>query len=583
MRVAGLLWGVLFLCLVLNVRAEPLTVTLGQGPAPLTPVLRLLEDHEHSLTFDQIQEPAWQGKLQPWDGASANFGYTHSAWWVAFTLRNPTDRPLQLLVRQDYPLIDYLDFWAPDNAGGWRHIATGDRLPFNSRPLALREYVFPVTLPENSEHTYYLRFASEGSMNIGLSVSSETGLIPHLTLDQFLLGVYYGGFLVLVVYNLFLFVAVRDRVYIFYMAYALSYGLYFGALNGVWFQFVWPDSPWLANESLVVLLGLTLIFGIQFARVVCSGRQLAPRLDKLARLLLYAAVPLTIVAPFAGYRSMITVFTVLILFASLLLLVMGTASLLRGSISARYFMLGWTTLLASVIVYVLKTFGLLPHNAFTHNAFQVAALIEMVLLSLALGARVNEIRRRGYIDQLSGLCNRRFFEEQLPQEFELAQRTRTPLSMLFLDLDHFKTINDCYGHARGDDAIRAVGRLIQQQTRKPVVACRYGGEEFAILLPNTRVDQARVLAERLVSKVRALELYATPLTISIGVAGFEGGNFDRPQELFEVADAALYQAKQAGRDRVVTGSRYPGARTERVTAVSDVDSEVDSESRVPSV
>ena len=578
MRVAGVLWGVLFLCLVLNVRAEPLPVAQGQEPTPLTPVLRLLEDHDHSLSFDQLQTPHWQSKLQHWDGSSANFGYTRSAWWVAFTLRNPTDRPLQLLVRQDYPLIDHLDFWTPDNAGGWRHIATGDRLPFNSRPFALREYVFPVTLPEHSEQTYYLRFATEGSMNIGLSVSSESALIPHLTLDQFLLGVYYGGFLVLVIYNLFLFLAVRDRVYIFYMAYALSYGLYFGALNGVWFQFVWPDSPWLANESLVVLLGMTLIFGIQFARVICSGRQLAPRMDSLARLLLYLSVPLTIVAPFMGYRLMITVFTVLILVASLLLLAMGTVSLLRGSISARYFMVGWTTLLASVIVYVLKTFGLLPHNGITHNAFQVAALIEMVLLSLALGARVNEIRRRGYIDELSGLSNRRFFEEQLPQEFELAQRTRTPLAMLFLDLDHFKAINDRYGHARGDDAIRAVGRLIQQQTRKPVVACRYGGEEFAILLPNTRVEQARVLAERLVSKVKGLDLYATPLTISIGVAGFEGGNLDRSEELFEVADAALYRAKRSGRDRVVVGSHYAGVRVGQAVP----DSAPEADRRVPS-
>ena len=575
MRVAGVLLGILLLCLALGARAEPLVVKPGQEPTPLTPQLSLLEDRSRNLTFDQLQTPVWQGKLQHWHGSSANFGYTRSAWWVSFTLRNPTDRPLQLLVRQDYPLIDYLDFWAPEEGGGWQHMATGDRLPFSSRPLALREYVFPVILPEHSERTYYLRYATQGALNIGLSVSSENALIPHLTLDQFLLGVYYGGFLVLVVYNLFLFLAVRDRVYIFYMGYALSYGLYFGSLNGVSFQFFWPDNPWLANESLVVWLGLTLIFGTQFARAICSGRQLAPRMDNLARLLLYGAVPLTIIAPFAGYRLMITIFTVLTLLASLLLLAMGTVSLLRGSISARYFMVGWTTLLASVIVYVLKTFGWLPHNIFTHNAFQVAALIEMVLLSLALGARVNEIRRRGYTDELSGLCNRRFFEEQLPREFELAQCSRSPLSLLFMDLDHFKAINDRYGHARGDDAIRAIGWLILQQTRKPVVACRYGGEEFAILLPRTRAEQARVLAERLVLKVKELELYDMPLTISIGVAGFEGGNFDSEVQLFEAADAALYRAKLEGRNRVVVSAQHGGLLPSQ-SAMND-------RARVPSV
>ncbi len=565
MRVAAVLSGVLLLCVGLVVRGESLSIEPGQEPRSLVPAMRLLEDPDHSLTFDQLQSPDGQARLQPWGEKSANFGYSRSAYWVAFTLVNPTDQSLPLLIRQDYPLIDHLDFWAPREDGGWQHIATGDRLPFASRPLQLRDFVFPVILPANTERTFYLRYATQGSMNIGLEVSSERAFIPHLTLDQFLLGVYYGGFLVLVIYNLFLFLAVRDRAYIYYMGYALSYGLYFGVLNGVAFQFFWPGNPWLANESLVVLLGIVLVCGTQFARSICSGRQLAPRLDRLARLLLVVTIPLTIVSPFAGYRLMVTLFTGLILLASFLLLAMGAVSLLRGSIPARYFMVGWSTLLASVIVYVLKTFGWLPHNTITHNAFQVAALVEMVLLSLALGARVREIRRRGYTDELSGLSNRRYFEEMLPREFELARRTGAPLSLLFMDLDHFKAINDRYGHARGDEAIRAIGELIEQETRRPMVACRYGGEEFALLLPDTRGEQAQVLAERLLRRVRELDLFELPLTISIGVASFERGNLGAPVQLLEAADAALYRAKQGGRDRTAA-SAAPVAFAEAETS-----------------
>ncbi|WP_193165264.1 diguanylate cyclase [Microbulbifer hainanensis] len=574
MKLARLLFGVLVFWFAGSASAAVLEVVPGQPITSLTSHLSLLEDNGGELTFSQIQSPEHADQLRPWTQPSANFGYSRSAYWVAFTLRNPSDRSLALLIKQDYPLIDYLDFWEQGDGGNWQHIATGDRRPFASRPLALRDFIFPLTLPPHSQRTYYLRFASQGAINIGLSVSSESAYLPHLEMEQLLLGIYYGGFLVLVIYNLFLFLAVRDRAYIFYMGYVLSYGLYFGALNGVSFQLVLPRQPWIANEFLVVLLGVTLIFGIQFGREICAGRQLAPRTDKFARLLLFTMIPLTFAAPFFSYRLMITTFTIFALMSCVVLMVMGAISLMRGSISARYFMVGWITLLSSVIVYVFKTFGLLPHNGFTHNAFQVAALIEMVLLSLALGARVNEIRKRGYTDELSLLYNRRFFDEQFPREFHFASRSGTALSLLMLDLDHFKAINDRFGHRRGDLAIRTIGQLIGKYSRKPVLACRYGGEEFAILLPRTSTSEATVVAERLVKKVAELDINGSSLTISIGVASFEQDNFDAPVQLLEAADRALYCAKQDGRNRVFVRSNPP-LRSARIEGLVGVHSPVE--------
>lgn len=561
MIIARLLCGFGLFFLTLFCRAESLTLVPGSEPVSLVPHLRLLQDPGGSLELRDVLAADAQHALRPVQGGSANFGFTPAAYWVAFTLRNASALPLPLVVRQDYPLIDHLEFWAEDAAGEWQGLVTGDRLPFTSRALPLRDFVFPIVVPPESERTYYLRYATQGSLNVGLSVSSETAFLPKLGVEQFLLGIYYGGFLVLVIYNLFLFIAVRDRAYVYYMGYAISYGLYFGVHNGVSFQFLWPDHPWLGNEILIVLLGLSLIFGIQFARKICAGRQLSPRSDWIARSLMLALIPLTIVAPLFGYRVMILLFSALTLFSCVLLLGMGTISLLRGSISARYFMVAWVTLLSGVIIYMLKTFGLLPHNNFTQNAFQVGALIEMVLLSLALGARVSEIHKRGYIDELSRLHNRRHFDEHLPREFCHAARAGVPLSLLVLDLDHFKTINDRYGHSQGDRAIHAIGQLILKQVRKPVLACRYGGEEFAILLPRTNLEQAAAVAERLVRLVSELNLGDMSLTVSVGVAAFEHDNFTSAVQLFEAADAALYRAKQAGRNRVEIADSKPATMT----------------------
>ncbi|MCA0899555.1 diguanylate cyclase [Microbulbifer agarilyticus] len=540
----------MLVCLSQGASAAPLVVAEELAPQSLNSHMRILADESGNLGIQDILNVEGHAWMKLAEGDETNFGFTSAVYWVALSLRNPASEPVELVIRQDYPLIDLLDLWQPTDDGGWQRIATGDLRPFYSRPLDLRDFVFPVTLAPYSVQTLYLRYQTSGSMNIGLSVSSKTEFLPGLAYEQVLLGVYYGGFLVLVIYNLFLFLAVRDKAYAYYMGYAVCYGLYFGVHNGVSFQYLWPGNPWLANQSLVLLLGLTLIFGTQFVRTICSGERFAPRTDHVARWLMYVLIPLTAISPFVSYGPMVLSLAVLTLVLTILFMVMGVISVLRGSIPARYFLVGWSALLVCVVIYMLKTFGLVPHNGFTHNAFQVGALIEMVLLSLALGARVGEIHRHGYTDQLTGLFNRRYFDEQLPREFDLAARNGTPLSLLILDLDHFKEVNDRLGHARGDAALCAVGQLVKRQIRKPVLACRYGGEEFAILLPRAGHKEALIVAERLVRLVATQELDDISLTVSIGLATSERENYASSVQLFEEADIALYGAKQAGRNRV---------------------------------
>ncbi len=547
----AILMCTMWLAAPLLARAEILEVAPDQPPLSLTPYIQLYVDRKHVLPADSLNAAALADRLTPLDRSAANFGFSDAAYWVAFTLKNSSENDLPLVIRQDYPLMDHLDFWAPTGNGDWHHIRTGDHQPFTSRPLALRDYVFPVTLPAHSQQTFYLRFASAGSINIGLSVSSQQAYLPRLGLEQLLYGIYYGGFLVLVLYNLFLFLALRDPAYAYYMGYSICCGLFFAVLNGFTFQFIWPEYPWLANRALLLALGLTLTFAIQFARLICNVKQLAPQVDKFCGLLRYGTIALTVLAPLGDYATMTEIFSVAALIVSLTSLSVGAVSVWRGSVSARYFLIAWITLMWTVVMYIFKTFGLLPHNAVTHNAFQVGALIEMVLLSLALGARVGEIQRQGHTDQLTGLFNRRHFDELLAKEFSLAARQETPLALVVLDLDHFKAINDQLGHARGDEALRAVGQLASKLVRKPAVACRYGGEEFAVLLPGCDKQTANRIAGRLLDTVGKMNCDGVPLSVSIGVASYEKGNYQSPIQLFEAADSALYLAKEGGRNQVV--------------------------------
>lgn len=159
-------------------------------------------------------------------------------------------------------------------------------------------------------------------------------------------------------------------------------------------------------------------------------------------------------------------------------------------------------------------------------------------------------------DPLTKLCNRRCLMESLDKEFNRGGRTRSPLSLVMVDIDHFKKINDTYGHQHGDDVLVDVAELLRGHLRQYDLAARFGGEEFALVLPQTDLAQATQIAERI--RVEAAEMSFSGLlrdlrlTASLGVASFPRGNIKTVDDLIREADYALYGAKRAGRDRVRT-------------------------------
>ncbi|NYH18852.1 diguanylate cyclase (GGDEF)-like protein [Paraburkholderia bryophila] len=174
-----------------------------------------------------------------------------------------------------------------------------------------------------------------------------------------------------------------------------------------------------------------------------------------------------------------------------------------------------------------------------------------------------ELRVLARTDGLTGLLNRRTFEESAQDEWRRAQRTGHALSMLLIDVDHFKGFNDLYGHSAGDDALVAVAYRISQSIRRPGdIAARFGGEEFTVLLPNTDIDGAARIAEKILASIRALQLRHVAsthefLSVSIGVACTVGHQFPNLRSLVNASDVAMYEAKNSGRNRVVC---YPVAK-----------------------
>lgn len=530
------------------VASAPVVVDPAFSQRSLEHNVDVLEDPTGSMDFDAVRNASG---FKPAPAVGTNFGFTRSAWWLRFTLSNPGDHDYQALLREDYPLIDYLDLWADREDGTWRHTATGDRTPFSTREFSHRDFLFELTVPAHAQRTYYVRGATDGALDMNLRLYSPHALIGTLSDEQLAYGIYYGGFIVLVLYNFFIFLIARDRAFFYYLLYATSYGMYFAIHNGLAFEFFWPNDPAWGNQALLVMLALALIFGLQFTRTFLDTAGFARRLDRIAiGMQVLAGVGLA-ASFFLAYGVLILPLAVLTIFVTVMILALGTLGLLKGYQPARYFMIAWGMLLIGVLAYMLKVFGLLPHNMLTQNGFQVGSLMEMVLLSLALASRLRDLRRQSRTDTLTKVPNRRFFDEQVANEFERARRSQNALALLVVDIDHFKQFNDRYGHARGDEVLKAVADRLCEGVRRGDSVCRYGGEEFALILPGVKGDEAVNIAESLRTTLESNPMPEETVTISIGVASTQDRAFDSAYELFQAADRALYRAKDLGRNRVV--------------------------------
>lgn len=188
----------------------------------------------------------------------------------------------------------------------------------------------------------------------------------------------------------------------------------------------------------------------------------------------------------------------------------------------------------------------------------ILAITEQLSLALANLRLQETLRNQSLRDALTGVFNRRYLDDILPREVARARRGGKPLAMAMLDIDHFKKFNDTYGHEGGDRLLSAFGKLLTDHCRSEDIVCRYGGEEFALILPGANMDAARERAEALCAAVRKMkvDLRGQPLgrvTVSIGLASFPHHGSSGPGVL-NAADAALYEAKKSGRDRVVTAS-----------------------------
>lgn len=355
----------------------------------------VLEDKSARLTLDDILKPEAQAGFRPvaQAGPGANFGLTPSAIWLRIRLRTSADTPADWLLEVAYPPLDRLELYSPGPDAGFLRQLAGDQQPFAERLVAHRNHVLPVRLLPGAQNTLYMRLASEGTVAAPTRLWRPAALWRHDQASYAALSLYFGLLIGLLLYNLLLFVSVKDPAYLIYVAFVASMSIGQAGLTGLGAQFVWPHLAWWNNVAPVVGMTAAAIFGILFTRNFLATAVRMPRMDRVMLAQLAGWALALLAALTLGYGVAMWMVIVLAVLTTATIVSVGVTSIRRGFAGAYYFVTAWTLLLLGVVTQDLHSAGVFASNVLTSNALLIGSGLEMVLLSFALADRINVARR----------------------------------------------------------------------------------------------------------------------------------------------------------------------------------------------
>ncbi|UVL66337.1 MULTISPECIES: hybrid sensor histidine kinase/response regulator [unclassified Pseudomonas] len=365
---------------------------------PLGETLQVFEDPDGSTSIAQVSEPTFANHFRAHHEPVLNAGYSTSVFWLKIDLRylpSATATPRQWLLELAYPPLDHLELYLPDSTGTYRLAQrTGDALPYASRQIRQNNYLFELPLPPGQATTVYLRLHSQGSVQAPLALWSAEAYMEDQPTRLYVLGMIYGVLLVMLVYNLFIYLSVRDVSYLYYILYIASFGLYQVSVNGAGVAYFWPDSPWWANASTPLFIGAAGLFGCQFARHFLQLGKISRGFDRLLQLLMLGGGLVMVLAVSMPYGIALRMATVLALLFTVSIFAAGVYAWSRGLRVARWFIIAWSAFLLGGLVNTLMVLGYLPNVFITMYASQLGSALEVALLSLALADRINSLREQ---------------------------------------------------------------------------------------------------------------------------------------------------------------------------------------------
>ncbi len=351
----------------------------------VTEYLYILEDSAQQYSIQQIILTL-DHKFHLNQSPNVNLGFSKSAYWVKFTIKNESPRLKNLVFSLGYPFINNVDFFEIKETQLNREFHTGELLPFNTRDLKHRDFVFDLELEPLTEYTYILRVYNHNeALFLPLKLSSYKEYMSKDSLDLILKGFFYGLLVFVVIFNLFLFFTIKDKMYLYYSIYVAALTLFLSNTDGISFQLLWAESPWWADRSTILFVGIANLFLLLFTKKFLKSDELSKYIDYVLNILIAFASTLIILSFFGPPIRVFAVIAAngLSLFAIISVIVISIFALKKKIYGANFFVTSFLLLMIGVIIYVMRNIGILPSNLFTSYGVKIGFVSEILLLSFA--------------------------------------------------------------------------------------------------------------------------------------------------------------------------------------------------------
>ena len=536
-------------------------------------------------------------------------------YWVSFSIFTPNDH-LARIIALDNPLLDSVKIYHLINGELVSTEVMGDTLPFKQRPLQSNIFLYPVNFEPGDTHTFYLKIDNKGTISLPLILWSSNDLTQLTETKNLFSGMQIGVLLAICLFSLFIALASASFSYSYYSGYVLGLTILSASIHGVSFRYLWPQWPIMQQYIFIIVIPLTLGFSLMFTEKVLQLKYHNLKMLRICRIMAVMSFGLTIVMPFINYSSALYVLVFVVLTISTILMAFSLIQAFGGQRNAPLYAIGRMGFMLGCIVTGLIYLGLISTNISPQIPIMLGLTFEVITMAAVLALRYNDERKAKFeiqqhtleqaqklretreealrseaenseklekmvqertleleitlrelsevnqklteqntIDSLTGVKNRSAFDRRLIAEGRISRRQQTPMSLLMIDIDKFKNINDKYGHLGGDHTIRAIANTLSEYVKRPTdLVSRFGGEEFAIILPCTDIEGALLVAEQIRQAVSELNIVHNediiPVTVSIGISETIIDSDEHPMLLLEQADKALYQAKRSGRNQV---------------------------------
>jgi len=540
------------------------TVVLDSPVVNLTDfAMATFVDETETLAFETVRNQAFTPSSN-----RVSLGTQAKTTWSRIELVNRSGQDLELFLHHPYAYHNrQVAFFLEDgDTLVDRKILDLDHA--SDSPLMYRgSAVYPFRLEAGQSRTLYVRSVSYSHQWFTLLLLDEDHSKRALIGSHVDIALLIGVLLALIVYNFLLYLASSKKENIFYAFYlisgavwiALSYGLLAHVFN------VYGAGVFRLHLSLITMP----IFLILFMMAIFETRRAYPTEHRCLQFMLLILLADLVYGLFDIYAALKPASSL----AALMMVVTMSVSVSlyrKGNPLAKYFLIGHAFFLLFNGLAVLFYKGIIRFTYLASHGVGIGITLEALMLAFIIAYRIRiledikasqaDLKVQALTDPLTKLYNRRHFFTEANNLADMARQQKTPLSALIMDIDHFKAVNDNHGHAVGDRVLVELARVLRNGSRSSDLIARFGGEEFVILLPNCKQDEAAIVAEKIRHAVagRGVDLGGgrrLHFTISLGVAELDPGVEESVDAMLNRADQALYQAKRAGRNQVCVYSR----------------------------